>query len=98
MVFRTRREFSEVTYDNELPNDIKSRMIGMRSRIWQYVGILEGPVIGDDVNICSHCFIENDVVIGNRITIKNGVQLSDRKMQDKNMLVTGGASFVGSAL
>ena len=33
--------------------------------------------IGADVNICSHCFIEKDVVIGNRVTIKNGVQIWD---------------------
>jgi acetyltransferase-like isoleucine patch superfamily enzyme len=28
-----------------------------------------------DCNICSHCFIEGGAVIGNRVTIKNGVQV-----------------------
>ena len=59
---------SEMTYDNKLTNDIKSRTIGVRCQIWQYVVILEGAIIGDDENFCSHCFIENDVVIGNRAT------------------------------
>lgn len=58
-------------------SDVQCKDIGTGTRIWQYVVILEGAKIGDDVNICSHCFIENDVVIGNRVTIKNGNQLWD---------------------
>jgi UDP-3-O-[3-hydroxymyristoyl] glucosamine N-acyltransferase len=57
--------------------DVQSRMIGERTRIWQYVVILPGAKIGSDVNICSHCLIENDVVIGDRVTIKSGVYLWD---------------------
>ncbi len=57
--------------------DIKSHLIGERSRIWQYVVILQGASIGNDVNICSHCLIENDVIVGDRVTIKSGVQLWD---------------------
>jgi hypothetical protein len=34
-------------------------------------------VIGNDVNICNGVFIENDVSIGNRVTIKCGVQVWD---------------------
>ena len=55
--------------------DVQSSCIGAGSRIWQYVVVLPGAVIGKDANICSHCFIENDVVIGDRVTIKSGVQL-----------------------
>ena len=51
--------------------------IGSSTRIWQFVVILSGARIGHDCNICSHCFIENDVVIGDRVTIKNGVNLYD---------------------
>lgn len=58
-------------------SDVISRKIGDRTRVWQYVVILEGASIGDDSNICSHCFIENDVVIGDRVTIKSGVSLWD---------------------
>lgn len=57
--------------------DIQSLNIGKRTRIWQYVVILPGAKIGDDVNICSHCLIENDVIIGHRVTIKSGVQIWD---------------------
>lgn len=57
--------------------DVQSRVIGERTRIWQYVVILPDAKIGSDVNICSHCLIENDVVIGDRVTIKSGVYLWD---------------------
>jgi len=57
--------------------DVKSNSIGNRTRIWQYVVVLSGAKIGCDVNICSHCLIENDVVVGDRVTIKSGVQLWD---------------------
>lgn len=57
--------------------DVQARRIGSGTRIWQYCVVLPEAVIGSDGNICSHCFIENDVVIGDRVTIKNGVQLWD---------------------
>ena len=49
--------------------------IGAGTRVWQYVVISPGAVIGKSCNICSHVFIECDVSIGDRTTIKNGVQL-----------------------
>jgi acetyltransferase-like isoleucine patch superfamily enzyme len=58
-------------------SDVKSKCIGDNTRIWQYVVILRGAKIGSECNICSHCFIENDVVIGDRVTVKNGVSLYD---------------------
>lgn len=57
--------------------DVKSTKIGQSSRVWQYVVVLPDAVIGEDVNICSHCLIENDVVIGDRTTIKSGVYVWD---------------------
>jgi acetyltransferase-like isoleucine patch superfamily enzyme len=57
--------------------DVATGKIGSGTSIWQYVVALPGAVIGADCNICSHCFIENDVVIGDRVTVKNGVQLWD---------------------
>lgn len=57
--------------------DVQSNSIGENTRIWQFVVILPGASIGSDCNVCSHCFIENDVLVGDRVTIKNGVQLWD---------------------
>ena len=57
--------------------DVQSGSIGEQTRIWQFVVVLPGAKIGSDVNICAHCFIENDVIIGDRVTIKAGVSLWD---------------------
>lgn len=57
--------------------DVQSQQIGAGTRLWQFVVVLSGARIGADCNICSHCFIENDVIIGDRVTVKNGVQLWD---------------------
>jgi len=57
--------------------DVQSSSIGKNTRIWQFVVILPRARIGADCNVCSHCFIENDVLVGDRVTIKNGVQLWD---------------------
>lgn len=57
--------------------DVQTSSIGNGSRIWQFSVVLAGAKIGQDCNICSHCFIENDVIIGDRVTVKCGVQLWD---------------------
>lgn len=58
-------------------SDVQTSNIGANTKVWQYVVILGGAQIGADCNICSHCFIENDVIVGDRVTIKCGVQLWD---------------------
>ena len=58
-------------------SDVKTKKIGKGTKIWQFCVILEDSIIGEDCNICSHCFIENDVQIGSRVTIKNGVSIWD---------------------
>jgi UDP-2-acetamido-3-amino-2,3-dideoxy-glucuronate N-acetyltransferase len=55
----------------------ESPHIGDGTRIWAFAHILPDARIGDDCNICDHVFIENDVVVGHRVTVKCGVQLWD---------------------
>ena len=57
--------------------DVQSSAIGAGTNIWQYVVVLPQAKIGQDCNICAQVFIENDVVVGDRVTIKSGVQLWD---------------------
>lgn len=57
--------------------DVQAKIIGNGTRIWQYVVVLPNAVIGEECNICSHCLIENDVILGKRVTVKSGVQLWD---------------------
>ena len=55
----------------------ESVKIGEGTRIWAFAHILSGAAIGKDCNICDGVFIENDVIIGDRVTIKCGVQVWD---------------------
>ena len=55
----------------------KRRSVGDGTRIWAFAHVLPGARIGRDCNICDHIFIENDVVVGDRVTVKCGVQLWD---------------------
>ncbi len=57
--------------------DVQAQKIGAGTRIWQFAVVLPNAVIGQDCNICSHCLIENDVIVGDRVTVKSGVQLWD---------------------
>lgn len=74
-------------------SDVSSKRIGERTRVWQFVVILEGAVVGDDCNICSHCFIENDVIIGDRVTLKPGVQLWDGLRVADDVFIGPNATF-----
>lgn len=51
--------------------------IGAQTRVWGFTHILAGATIGKDCNICEQVFVENDVVVGDRVTVKCGVQLWD---------------------
>ena len=55
----------------------ESTRVGAGTRVWAFAHVLPGAVIGADCNICDHVFVENDVTIGDRVTIKSGVQLWD---------------------
>lgn len=58
--------------------DVSSKNIGIGTKIWQFSVIMEGAKIGVDCNICANTLIENNVIIGDRVTIKSGVQVYDR--------------------
>jgi len=74
-------------------SDVQAVVIGEGTRIWQYVIILPDAKIGSDCNICSHCFIENAVEIGDRVTIKSGVQLWDGLRVEDDVFIGPNASF-----
>lgn len=63
------------------------------TNIWQFCVVLPKAKIGENCNICSHCFIENDAVISNNVTIKNGVQIWDGITLEDNVCVGANVSF-----
>ena len=67
--------------------------VGDGTRIWQFVVVLRGARIGSDCNICAHCFIENDVTVGDRVTLKNGVYLWDGLIIEDDVFLGPNATF-----
>ena len=79
-------------------SDVQSANIGPNTKVWQYVVVLGGAVIGDECNICSHCFIENDVRIGDRVTVKCGVQLWDGLVVEDDVFIGPNVTFANDPL
>lgn len=57
--------------------DVQTINIGEGTTIWQFAVVLPRAVIGKNCNINCHTFIENDVKIGDRVTVKSGVFIWD---------------------
>lgn len=73
--------------------DVKSNSIGSDTQIWQYSVILEGAKIGSNCNINCHVFIENDVVIGDNVTVKSGVQIWDGLRIEDDVFIGPNVTF-----
>lgn len=72
---------------------VETDKIGKGTRIWAFAHILPKAVIGEDCNICDNVFIENDVVIGDRVTIKCGVQIWDGLRIENKVFIGPNATF-----
>ena len=72
---------------------IESKSVHPSSKIWAFVHILPGAVVGANCNICDGVFIENDVIIGDRVTVKCGVQLWNGVHLEDDVFIGPNASF-----
>jgi UDP-2-acetamido-3-amino-2,3-dideoxy-glucuronate N-acetyltransferase len=73
--------------------DVAECQIGERTRVWQFVVVLKGAKIGEDCNICAQTLIEGDVVIGDRVTVKSGVQIWDGSVIGDDVFIGPNATF-----
>ena len=73
--------------------DVQSKSIGENTRIWQFVVILPEAKIGNDCNICANCLIENEVSLGNNVTVKSGVQLWDGITAEDDVFIGPNVTF-----
>ena len=71
----------------------ESPHVGEGTRVWAFAHVLPGARIGRDCNICDHVFIENDVVLGDRVTVKCGVQLWDGVRVEDDAFIGPNATF-----
>jgi|SRR5574344_728916 UDP-2-acetamido-3-amino-2,3-dideoxy-glucuronate N-acetyltransferase len=74
-------------------SDVQSNQIGDGTRIWQFAVVLKGAKIGRDCNICAHAFIEDDVVVGDHVTVKCGVQLWNGTRVSDNVFIGPNVTF-----
>ncbi len=56
---------------------VESDAIGTGTRVWAWAHIMKGARLGADCNIGEHCFVEQGAVLGDRVTVKNGVSIWD---------------------
>jgi len=73
--------------------DVAECQIGHGTRVWQFVVVLKGAKIGADCNICAQTLIEGDVVIGDRVTVKSGVQIWDGSVIGDDVFIGPNATF-----
>ncbi|MDQ6891194.1 MAG: WxcM-like domain-containing protein [Acidobacteriota bacterium] len=71
----------------------ESETVGEGTRVFAFAHILSGARIGRDCNIGDHTFIENDVIVGDRVTINCGVQLWDGVRLEDDVVVGPNATF-----
>lgn len=76
---------------------VESASIGEGTRVWAFAHILPGARVGRDCNICDHTFLEDDVVIGDRVTIKCGVQLWNGIHVEDDVFIGPNATFTNDA-
>ncbi len=77
--------------------DVQSQKIGKGTKIWQFCVVLPEARIGEECNVCSNVFIENDVVVGDRVTVKCGVQLWDGLRVEDDVFIGPNVTFTNDA-
>jgi UDP-2-acetamido-3-amino-2,3-dideoxy-glucuronate N-acetyltransferase len=73
--------------------DVSTLQIGQGTRVWQFAVLFKGAVIGRDCNICAHTLVENDVIIGDRVTLKSGVFLWEGTRIGHDVFIGPNATF-----
>lgn len=67
--------------------------IGRGTKIWEFCNVLSGAVIGSNCTLSHGVFVENDVQVGNNVTIKSGTQLWDGVEIEDNVFVGPNVTF-----
>jgi acetyltransferase-like isoleucine patch superfamily enzyme len=75
-------------------SDVQATNIGDNTKIWQFVVVLPGAYIGKNCNLNAGVFIENDVFIGDNVTIKCGVQIWDGVSIENDVFIGPNVTFV----
>lgn len=72
---------------------VESDAIGPGTRIWAFAHVLPGAIVGRDCNLCDHTFLEGDVRLGDRVTVKSGVYLWAGAVIEDDVFLGPNATF-----
>ena len=67
--------------------------IGEGTRIWHWVHVCGGAVIGNDCSLGQNVFVGNKVIIGNNVKIQNGVSVYDNVTLEDGVFCGPGMVF-----
>ena len=73
--------------------DVQSLSVGDGTNIWQFCVVFKDAVIGENCNICANVIIENFVTVGDRVTVKSGVQLWDGLCVEDDVFIGPNVTF-----
>src|SRR3954467_5342505 len=76
----------------------ESEEVGAGTRIWAFAHVLDGAQIGTDCNICDGVFVEGGAVVGDRVTVKCGVQLWTGVELEDDVFIGPNATFTNDPL
>lgn len=76
---------------------VESKAIGVGTQIGAFTHVLAGATIGENCNIRDHVYVENNVIVGDRVTINCGVQLWDGLRVEDDVLVGPNVTFTNDA-
>ncbi|MFM4937387.1 acyltransferase [Aeromonas veronii] len=79
-------------------SDVQSNNIGEGTRIWQFAVVMKEATIGRNCNVCAHTLIENDVVLGDNVTVKSGVYIWDGTTIGNNVFIGPCATFTNDKM
>lgn len=72
---------------------VETTDVGEGTKVWAFSHLLPGAKVGNNCNICDHVFIENNVTVGDNVTIKSGVQLWDGVIVENNVFIGPNVTF-----
>lgn len=72
---------------------VESTEIGKGTRVWGFSHVMKNARIGEDCNLGEHVFVESGAIIGNRVTVKNGISIWDCVEIEDDVFVGPAAVF-----
>lgn len=76
----------------------ESDQVGPGTRVWAFAHVLPGARVGAECNICDGVFIEGKGIVGDRVTIKCGVQIWDGVELEDDVFVGPNATFTNDPM